>query len=472
MEQNKLTSKELTFSAILAFTKKSFARIALYCIITVFLLAVVFSALLVFPVVKTNVYAAVSFNYKGIELGFAPDETKFNVSGFTSMDVLSKAVKNTNLNIDVYELKQHISVCPIMPKEVAEKLQFSNGNVQNQAELAKYLDETSLFATDYVLTFFDIGKLKLTGTQAQILLNEVLRVYEEDFLNRYFSFTFEENILENLNSENYEYIEIGDALAAQTQRIKTIVENLASEAPDFISPSNKLSFSALLMQAQLVEANDISRFYAFILNGNVISDPAQLNRYFDYKTSQLNSLILQESKRGDALEKAVAEYVKYPLFIVTNDNNTNAFEIKIPTAEYDKLIGQLTAIRNSQAYYETQLELTLARKAQLSNKSTFNAEEKSQAEEKLAGVKLAVSSLIEKTSAFAAEYFLYKKANGTITTKVSPTLQLQYWLDVSQLIFILCAAMLVAAVAAMLVTYSKTEKAKAAIETDRENKPT
>lgn len=457
--QSNRAEKELTFSSIIRFIKASFARISLYSTLAVIAAATILGGLMAFPIAKTNVYAAISFSYRGVEEGLAPDGTKLLVSDISNVEVLNSAISASGLSgMDVSALKERMSIKGIVSKETADKLSLAQGTINNQAELAKFLAENNSFATEYVIEIADIKKLKLNPEQAQILLGGIIASYENYFYNRYYRFSFSETSI-NIDRGLYDFIEIGDVIAEQTRRIKSVATLLALEAPNFTSFTSKLTFSDLLSQAQFVESVDIPRYYSFVLSNGVAVNPLKVDRYFDYQLAYFNSLIQQETRRGETLEKAVAEYAKYPIVVVGESKSSYGLEIQVPTAEYDKLVSQLTLTRAGQSYYESQVELILARKSQFAASAPLSNELMTESEQMLGSLNKASESLLKTAKDLTAEYYS-SKAAGSLSVKASPTAKTMHLLNFMQSFFIISTAGTIATGVALLVSLIKQEKAK------------
>ncbi|MBR5295154.1 MAG: diguanylate cyclase, partial [Clostridia bacterium] len=169
---------------------------------------------------SSNTYIAsevIHYNDEQAEQGFAPTGEKLDVNEIKSSAVISKVVDRMGLTgiYSVDSLISRISITPILDKDK---------QAQKEAKLEEgeeYIYEPSTFVISFAANSGEGAEF------ARTILDETLDVYFAQFSQKYVNVSPANNIIENLDSANYDYIEmmelidtsVEDTLATLYQRI-------------------------------------------------------------------------------------------------------------------------------------------------------------------------------------------------------------------------------------------------------------
>lgn len=197
---------------ILKYLKKFIPLIIAFCILATYAAY--------FRLSRSNTYIAsevIHYNDVQAEKGLTPTGDKLDVNEIKSSAVMSKVVDKLGLG-GIYSVDSLISRIDITPVEDMDKV------AQKEAKLEKgeeYIYEPSTFIVSFASTSGEGEGF------ARTILNETLDIYFEQFSREYVNVIPANNTIENLDRNDYDFIEmmelidanIGDAVKIFNQRV-------------------------------------------------------------------------------------------------------------------------------------------------------------------------------------------------------------------------------------------------------------
>lgn len=186
----------------------------------------------------------VVFSFPGFERGEYPDKSKFSPDDLRSPEVITEALKRKGL--DTTEATQSkvraaLSIEGIIPDTIIK---------ERDSQRAAGQTPRIYVPDEFTLTLSLPRNFPLTSRQRELLLNEIVSVYQEKFTRTYVSLPLGAGkAFESLVGADYFDYDL--VLSRESQNINTFLTEMSATARAFRSPRTNLSFNDLLKQSQL-----------------------------------------------------------------------------------------------------------------------------------------------------------------------------------------------------------------------------
>lgn len=214
-----------------------------------------------------------AMHFSGIEKGLNPDGTKFDPSLIKSPAVVQKALDSLGIDagtVPVSEVRNRISVEPIVPKDVATQ-------AENAVKAGK---DFIYFPNQYIVTYDLSNPFKLDKSAQIKLLDAVISSYESFFNDTYSDKTILGNLISQINYDEYDYPEISTAIDNQIKMIVNYLQNKSREAGDFRSKTTGLAFSDIVASLNVLQRIDVQKMDSLIGAYNLTKDrPKLITKY-------------------------------------------------------------------------------------------------------------------------------------------------------------------------------------------------
>ena len=186
----------------------------------------------------------VVFSFPGFEKGEYPDKSKFQPDDLRSPEIVAEALKREGLDTTQEvqsKVRAALSIEGIIPDNIVKERDKQRASGQTPR----------LYVPDeYTLTLSLPGKFPLTARQRELLLNELVSVYQEKFTRTYVSLPLNTGkAFESLVGADYFDYDL--VLSRESDNITTFLTQMSATARAYRSPRTNLSFSDLLKQSQL-----------------------------------------------------------------------------------------------------------------------------------------------------------------------------------------------------------------------------
>ena len=214
----------------------------------------------------------IHFNDPQTEQGLTPIGTKFDVNEIKSSSVVSKVVSKLGLT-GVYSVDNLISRISITPLPDEDKLAQKEAKLDEGEE---YVYEPSSFIVSFTATN------KEGSVFARTILDEVLDVYFAEYSQKYVNVAPIQNIIENIENENYDYLEMVELIdSGIDQTLNTLYQRMG-QTPYYRGTKTGVSFSDLAEEFYYLRYVTLSGLFSKIYNYQVTQNKNVL--ISDYKT--------------------------------------------------------------------------------------------------------------------------------------------------------------------------------------------
>ena len=221
------------------------------------------------------------------ELGLTPIGTKFDVNEIKSSAVVSKVVNKLGLT-GIYSVDNLISRVSITPIQDEDKL------AQKEAKLKEgeaYIYEPSTYIVSFTATNSE------GSVFARTILDEILDVYFAEYSQKYVNVAPAENVIDNIENGNYDYIEMVEVIDwGIDQTLNTLYQRM-SQNPFYRGTQTGVSFSDLADEFNYLRQVTLAGLFSKIYNYQVTQNKNVL--ISDYRTRIDNNNI------GAAMEESI-----------------------------------------------------------------------------------------------------------------------------------------------------------------------
>ena len=321
---------------IIRYLKKILPIIVIICVLATYAIN--------FKLKNSNTFVAsevIHYNDPAAEQGLTPTGSKLDVNEIKSSAVMSKVVNKMGLTgiYSVDSLISRISITPILDEDKV---------AQKEAKLEEgeeYVYEPSTYIVSFTATNNE-------GTDfARTILDETLDVYFAEYSQKYVNVAPTKNVIENIESENYDYIEMVEMIDTGIDETLSTLYQRMEQNPYYRSTETGVSFSDLADEFSYIRHVKLSALFSKIYKYQVTKNKTVL--ISDYTTRIDNNNILN-TKEENIVKDTVAvidAYVEkmresgntnityeYILDNVHERNLTDSYSPGDQTVTYDELI--------------------------------------------------------------------------------------------------------------------------------------
>lgn len=241
----------------------------------------------------------VVFSFTGFERGEYPDKSKFQPDDLRSPEIVAEALKRQGLDTTQEvqsKVRAAMSIEGIIPDSV----------IKERDKLRASGQTPRLYVPDeYTLSLSLPRKFALSSRQRELLLSEIVSVYQEKFTRTYVALPLNfGKAFESLNGADYFDYEL--VLNQESQNITTFLTLMSDSGRAYRSPRSNLSFSDLLKQNQLFIQIRLNETLGLIRQNGLSKDRQVALLKMDYYLKTLGD---EENKAAEE-EKVVQALLK------------------------------------------------------------------------------------------------------------------------------------------------------------------
>lgn len=353
--------------------KTHWLRNTLIVLITCGLAGTVLAAIL-FNNENNRTYAAssIQFVFEGSAEGKAPNGYPFDLSGFTTDEVLDAALEASGL-IGVYtadQLRENLTVTGIYPEKIAEQMtkyvSLLDANADNTAAVTDY------HPTQYSVTLYNDFDKGISSGKLNELLGNILTAYRAYFAKTYAANLEQTNPIANL--PDYDYAQQMEAISESVDQQIRYAEEMKELAKDF--RLNGKGFGDIVTRYQNLQS-DINRLNATITLNAVSKDRMRLQKRYEMEIRELQIQLDSLTEELKQVETQVNSYDKDGIIYVSANGSLNQVGSGA-SQTYDKLVEMRKKILDKIA--ETNAKITL-NQARLDDMTGVASNEKKAGEE-------------------------------------------------------------------------------------------
>ena len=280
---------------ILRYLKKLLPVIVAFCLVATYAVYFKLSA--------SNTYIAsevIHYNDEQAEKGLAPTGDKLDVNEIKSSAVMSKVVDKMGLT-GIYSVDNLISRIDITPIEDKDKVAQKDAKLEEGEE---YIYEPSTFIVSFAATSGEGPDF------ARTILDETLDVYFERFSQKYVNVAPANNTIENLNKNDYDFIEMMELIDTSIDNTLTTLYQRMEQNNYYRATETGVSFAELVDDFNYLRQVKVSSLFSKIYKYQITKNKNVL--VSDYTTRIDNNNISNEKDKSivEDVVTVINAYVK------------------------------------------------------------------------------------------------------------------------------------------------------------------
>ena len=293
---------------ILRYLKKLLPIIVVFCLLTTYAVY--------FKLSRSNTYIAsevIHYNDEQAEKGLAPTGDKLDVNEIKSSAVMSKVVDRMGLT-GIYSVDSLISRIDITPIEDQDKVAQKDAKLEEGEE---YIYEPSTFIVSFAATSGEGADF------ARTILDETLDVYFERFSQKYVNVAPANNTIENLNKNDYDFIEMMELIDTSIDTTLTTLYQRIEQNTYYRSTETGVSFSELVDDFNYLRQVKVSALFSKIYKYQITKNkPVLISDY----TTRIDSNNISNEKDKSIVEDVVTVIDAYVTKMRESGNTNITYE--------------------------------------------------------------------------------------------------------------------------------------------------
>lgn len=261
---------------------------------------------------KSNSFVAsevIHYNDPLAESGLTPKGSKLDVNEIKSSSIMSQVVDRLGLK-GSYSVDNLISRVTITPLPDADKLLQKEAKLEEGEE---YIYEPSKFIVSFTATS------KEGSGFARTILDEMLDVYFSQYSQKYVNIAPAKNVTENLDRENYDYIEMAELIETSILETVEVLYQRTEMSPYYRASATGVSFMDLANEFSYLRSVKLSSLFAKIYKYQITKNKTVL--VSDYQTRIDNNDIA--NVKEESIVKDVVAIIDAYVEKMRNSGNTN-----------------------------------------------------------------------------------------------------------------------------------------------------
>ncbi|MDE5768305.1 MAG: lipopolysaccharide biosynthesis protein [Oscillospiraceae bacterium] len=353
-----------------------------------------------------NLTAVISFNYDGVENGYAPDGSTLDVlSSLKNPSVIEATLTSMGEPLTLLEnVRQSISLTGKIPEDAANKINmYKNIYEQGNLSAGEKMLEVKYFPTQYTVTF-NYAKTGLKAEKAVELFNLLLEKYHTYFLETYGFNQALGSAVTALDYTTYDYAQAVDVFSSTLTMLEEYIGNLSEDdVTRFRATSTGYSFSDLSESIDTIQEVDLDLISSYVTVNNVTKDKATQIDYYNYRIESLTRqrAIAEETLAG--LNASIEQYEKNTIIIYSENQDTS--EYAQASATYDDMFNRKIEAQKTVSSCTQQIDELQKRVNALKGKTAASKDKIEKVEADLAALSEKVNDLLDKTNQTANEYY-------------------------------------------------------------------
>jgi len=266
---------------VLKYIKKLLPLIIVFCLLATFAVY--------YKLSSSNTYIAsevIHYNDEQAEKGLAPTGDKLDVNDIKSSAVMSKVVDKMGLT-GIYSVDSLISRINITPIEDKDKVAQKDAKLEEGEE---YIYKPSTFIVSFASTSGEGPDF------ARTILDETLDVYFESFSQKYVNVAPANNTIENLNKNDYDYIEMMELIDTSIDGTLNTLYQRIDQNNFYRSTQTGVSFDELADDFDYLRQVKVSSLFSKIYKYQITKNKSVL--ISDYTTRIDNNNISNEKDKS------------------------------------------------------------------------------------------------------------------------------------------------------------------------------
>ena len=302
---------------IFRYLKKLLPIIVVFCVIATYAIN--------FKLKSSNTYVAsevIHYNDPAAEQGVTPIGSKLDVNEIKSSAVMSKVVEKMGLT-GIYSVDSLISRVSITPLPDVDKVAQKEAKLEEGEE---YIYEPSTYIVSFTATNNE------GSVFARTILDETLDVYFAEYSQKYVNVAPANNVIDNIESENYDYIELVELIDTGVDQTLSTLYQRMEQNPYYRATGTGVSFSDLADDFNYLRSVRLSSLFSKIYKYQITKNKTVL--VSDYTTRIDNNKI--QNTKEESIIKDTVDVINAYVEKMRESGNTNITYEYILDTVHDK----------------------------------------------------------------------------------------------------------------------------------------
>ncbi|MBP3626625.1 MAG: diguanylate cyclase [Clostridia bacterium] len=281
-----------------------------------------------FKLKSSNTYVAsevIHYNDPAAEQGVTPIGSKLDVNEIKSSAVMSKVVERMGLT-GVYSVDSLISRVSITPLPDADKVAQKEAKLEEGEE---YIYEPSTYIVSFTATNHE------GSVFARTILDETLDVYFAEYSQKYVNVAPANNVIDNIESENYDYIELVELIDTGVDQTLSTLYQRMEQNPYYRATGTGVSFSDLADDFNYLRSVRLSSLFSKIYKYQITKNKTVL--VSDY-TTRIDNNSIQNTKEESIIKDTVGVINAYVEKMRESGNTNITYEYILDTVHDKNLL--------------------------------------------------------------------------------------------------------------------------------------
>ena len=289
---------------IMKYLKKLLPIIVILCLVATYAIN--------FKLKGSNTYVAsevIHYNDPAAEQGLTPTGSKLDVNEIKSSAILSKVVDRMGLT-GIYSVDSLISRVSITALPDEDKVAQKEAKLEEGEE---YIYEPSTYIVSFTASNSEGADF------ARTILDETLDVYFAEYSQKYVNVAPAKNVIDNIESENYDYIEMVELMDTGIEETLNTLYQRMEQKPYYRATNTGVSFSDLADEFNYLRNVRLSTLFSKIYKYQITKNKTVL--VSDYTTRIDNNNIL--NTKEESIVKDTVEVIDAYVEKMRESGNTN-----------------------------------------------------------------------------------------------------------------------------------------------------
>lgn len=353
--------------------------------ITLITLAVCAAAGLILSVIlfyanpeRTSASSSIQFSFNGAAEGMAPNGYRFDLSGFTSEEVLTAALEDAELSekYTTDQIRENLLVSGVYPENIVQEMTGYESLLTGDAGKISVAD---YHATLYDVTLYNDFDKSISRANLEKLLGSIMTEFRTQFEKTYSYLLAEDSMLEKL--EDYDYPQQLELLQSSVARYEAFAAKMAEEHPEFLL--NGEGFGDIATRYETLRTSDLERISGIVTMNALSQDKDRIESQYENRIKVLQIQLKELEQEAKDTESLISQYNKDDIIYVSTVDALRQVSGK-STQTYDDLINARREIEEKIADLNKELAQTQLKLADIRGEATAETEETTENESEVA----------------------------------------------------------------------------------------
>ena len=290
---------------------------------------------------RTSASSSIQFSFNGAAEGLAPNGYRFDLSGFTSEEVLSAALADAGL-ADRYtadQIRDNLLITGAYPENIIEQMTGYESLLTGDAGRISVKD---YHATYYTVTLYNDFDRNISRANLEKLLKNVMAEFRTYFEKTYMFFLGTDNLLESLSE--YDYPQQLEVLESAVSRHETFAGQMAEEHPEFLVKGE--GFADIAVQYRILRTSDLERLSGIVTMNALSQDQDRITDQYENRIKILEIRLRELNQRAKDMDSLISRYNKDDIIYVSTAGTLQQVGGN-STETYDSLVQSYHAVEAS-----------------------------------------------------------------------------------------------------------------------------